>query len=391
MEGAARAPSGHPGGAEVEGCEAAGRSHGAAQSAARSSEACCRGAHGNGRTFRGLSLEAQEANRAGGEAKPQWRRRSRACHRRKTVLSQGSYRALAVTLIALGLCQGLGSGVFAQSKIDEYKDGAVGTLPKRCGVDGGSPVFCSRCENTTALWMDDKADPSWITFKQVFGDKETPGDISSKDGQPITYVRGQPFESNQYHYFEFTVSGGDGNRADDVRRDAVYLSLVSPSSIPVSKGAVVIASEDAAKKPAYDFYVGQNCVPQEGAWNNQGYGNVNADEKMKSIHVNVTMDARYFVALQSRKIRYNVAAFDFTMKLSRGSLVSKYGSTRCSPLVYRCRAEMLKGRQRSEVSNNQVGISHDRASFSLALCSHSYEKKGEERAWRQGTGRSKER
>jgi hypothetical protein len=153
----------------------------------------------------------------------------------------------------------------------------------------------------------------------------------------------------------------------------------------------VIASEDAAKKPAYDFYVGQNCVPQEGAWNNQGYGNVNADEKMKSIHVNVTMDARYFVALQSRKIRYNVAAFDFTMKLSRGSLVSKYGSTRCSPLVYRCRAEMLKGRQRSEVSNNQVGISHDRASFSLALCSHSYEKKGEERAWRQGTGRSKER
>lgn len=179
------------------------------------------------------------------------------------------------------------------------------------------------------------ASESWVTFPQVFADAETPTDVSSTDGQPITFVRGQPFESNQYHYFEFTVSGGDGNRADDVRRDAVYLSLVSPSSIRVSKGEVVVVSEDAAKKPAYDFYVGQNCVPQEGAWNNQGYGNVNADEKMKSIYVNVTMDARYFIALQSRKIRYNVAAFDFTMKLSRGSLVSKYESTKCSPLVYR--------------------------------------------------------
>ena len=156
-----------------------------------------------------------------------------------------------------------------------------------------------------------------------------------KDGQPITFVRGQKFENNQYHYFEFVVAGGDGLIADDVRRDAVYLSLVSPSSIRVSTGQVVVVSEDAAKKPAYDFYVGQNCVPQEGAWNNQGYGNVNADEKIKSIYVNVTRDARYFVALQSRKLRYGVAAFDYTMKLSRGSLVSKYTSTRCTPLVYR--------------------------------------------------------
>jgi hypothetical protein len=156
-----------------------------------------------------------------------------------------------------------------------------------------------------------------------------------KDGQPITFVRGQKFENNQYHYFEFTVAGGDGLIADDVRRDAVYFSLVSPMSIRVSSGQVVIVSADAAKKPAYDFYIGQNCVPQEGAWNNQGYGNVNADEKMKSLMVNVTRDSRYFIALQSRKLRYGVAAFDYTMKLSRGSLVSKYDSTRCSPLKYR--------------------------------------------------------
>jgi hypothetical protein len=131
------------------------------------------------------------------------------------------------------------------------------------------------------------------------------------------------------------VKGGDGLIADDIRRDAVYLSLVSPASIRVATGQVVVVSEDAAKKPAYDFYVGQNCVPQEGAWNNQGYGNVNADEKMKSIYVNVTRDARYFIALQSRKIRYGVAAFDFTMKLSRGSLVSKHPTTTCTQLVYR--------------------------------------------------------
>jgi len=190
--------------------------------------------------------------------------------------------------------------------------------------------------------LDQNADPSWITFPQIFAEGDTPGDLSSKDGQPITFVREQAFESNQYHYFEFTVSGGDGLIADDVRRDAVYLSLVSPSSIRVSKGAVVVVSGDAAKKPAYDFYVGQNCVPQEGAWNNQGYGNVNADEKMKSIYVNVTRDARYFIALQSRKIRYGVAAFDFTMKLSRGSLVSKYPSTTCTPLVYRYPDEIAR-------------------------------------------------
>lgn len=119
------------------------------------------------------------------------------------------------------------------------------------------------------------------------------------------------------------------------RRDALYLSLVSPDSIRVAMGDVVLVSEDAAKEPAYDFFVGQNCVPQEGAWNNQGYGNVNANEKMKSIYVNVTRDARYFIALQSRKIRYGANTFDFTMKLSRGSLVSKYNSTRCTPLTYR--------------------------------------------------------
>ena len=194
-----------------------------------------------------------------------------------------------------------------------------------------------RCENTTALWFDKDADPSWITFDQIFGSANLPPeDLSSTKGEPITFVRGQAFEANQYHYFEFIVSGGDGLIADDVRRDALYLSLVSPASIRVSTGNVVVVSGDAAKKPAYDFYVGQNCVPQEGAWNNQGYGNVNADEKIKSVYVNVTRDGRYFIALQSRKIRYGVAAFDYTMKLSRGSLVSKYPSTRCTPLTYRC-------------------------------------------------------
>ena len=217
----------------------------------------------------------------------------------------------------------------------ENQNGAIGTLPTSCGQANGQAAYCSRCDNTTRLWFDTAADPSWITFSQLFAEPSAPKDMMPKDGQPITFVRGQKFENNQYHYFEFTVTGGDGLIADDVRRDAVYFSLVSPMSIRVSSGQVVIVSADAAKKPAYDFYIGQNCVPQEGAWNNQGYGNVNADEKMKSLIVNVTRDSRYFIALQSRKLRYGVAAFDYTMKLSRGSLVSKYDSTRCSPLKYR--------------------------------------------------------
>jgi hypothetical protein len=33
---------------------------------------------------------------------------------------------------------------------------------------------------------------------------------------------------------------------------------------------------------------------------------VNANELMKSLFVNVTMDGRYFIALQSRKMRWGV-------------------------------------------------------------------------------------
>jgi len=63
---------------------------------------------------------------------------------------------------------------------------------------------------------------------------------------------------------------------------------------------------------------------------------------MKSIYVNVTRDARYFIALQSRKMRYGVAAFDYSMRLSRGSLVSKYKTTRCQPLQYRYPDEIAR-------------------------------------------------
>jgi len=271
-----------------------------------------------------------------GDHEEMGRRSGSRARRRKVMLSRGGIKALATALVALGLCQALFShGVLSQA-VDENTGGAIGTEPKECGTsEGGVKAYCSRCENTTALLEDSTADPSWITFSQVFAQANTPADLSSMDGQPITFVNGQAYEANQYHYFEFMVKGGDGLIADDIRRDAVYLSLVSPASIRVSTGEVVVVSEDAAKKPAYDFYVGQNCVPQEGAWNNQGYGNVNADEKMKSIYVNVTRDARYFIALQSRKIRYGVAAFDFTMKLSRGSLVSKHPTTSCTQLVYR--------------------------------------------------------
>jgi hypothetical protein len=205
--------------------------------------------------------------------------------------------------------------------IDESANGAIGTTPKPCGKSGGQDAFCSRCENTTALWLSADKDPSWIDFKEIFANRPKElSDVSPTDGRPITFVRGQPFSDNQYHYFEFKVEGGDGQVADDIRRDAVYLSLVSPDTIPVAKGQIIQVSENNAKKPAYDFYVGQNCVPQEGRWNNQGY----------------------FIALQSRKMRYGVAAFDYSMRLSRGSLVSKYKTTRCQPLQYRYPDEIAR-------------------------------------------------
>jgi hypothetical protein len=50
----------------------------------------------------------------------------------------------------------------------------------------------------------------------------------------------------------------------------------------------------------------------------------------------VTRDARYFIALQSRKLRYGVVTFDATMNISRGMLVSQWETTSCTDgLVYR--------------------------------------------------------
>lgn len=233
--------------------------------------------------------------------------------------------------------------VFASSVTAQGYD----TTPRPCFDDNSR--YCSRCENTTSLWLspgpkdpkDGIADPSWITFPQLW-DSPGPNSVrppglpaSFKQGNIVTSIGTQSFPQNMYHYFELLVKGGDNLQAADSRRDLVYYSLVSPDSMQVSKGQIVPSTQNSAKKPAYDFYVGQDCIPTEGNWNNQGYGNLDANENMKSIVVNVTRDARYFIALQSRSIRYGVSAYDFTMKLSRGALNAKYPQTRCYPLVYR--------------------------------------------------------
>jgi len=234
-------------------------------------------------------------------------------------------RALALALVCTLLSPA--------AAYDASKKDVIGYTPQTC-PDGTN--FCSLCQNISDLWYSDSADPSWITFSQIFNATGAPQDIYPNNGAPIVSVRGQVFPGNQYHYFEFLVQQGDAYAAKDARRDSIYLTLVSPQSIPVANGKVSTASSvDSAKLPAYDFYVGQGCIPQEGSWNNQGYGNINANEKVKSIHVNVTQDGRYFIALQSRKERYSVAAFDFTMKLSRGSMVARSQQTRCTQLIYR--------------------------------------------------------
>ena len=213
-------------------------------------------------------MQAMPPPHRGQEPDVGWRGRPRAGHRGKGGLSRRAYNFAAVALVTLGLGYGLFSGV-AHAAVVPTAKGAVGDVPEECGEAGGQKAFCSRCENTTALFQDKTADPSWITFRQIFNDPNKPKDVAPTDGQPVNFVRNQAFGSNQYHYFEFKVQGGDNIVADDIRRDAVYLSLVSPDTIKVSRGEVVVVSEDSAKKPAYDFYVGQNCVPQEGAWNNQ--------------------------------------------------------------------------------------------------------------------------
>lgn len=213
-------------------------------------------------------MQAMPPPHRGEEPDVGWRGRPRAGHRGKGGLSRRAYNFAAVALVTLGLGYGLFSGV-AHAAVVPTAKGAVGDVPEECGEAGGQKAFCSRCENTTALFQDKTADPSWITFRQIFNDPNKPKDVAPTDGQPVNFVRNQAFGSNQYHYFEFKVQGGDNIVADDIRRDAVYLSLVSPDTIKVSRGEVVVVSEDSAKKPAYDFYVGQNCVPQEGAWNNQ--------------------------------------------------------------------------------------------------------------------------
>ncbi|EKX36293.1 hypothetical protein GUITHDRAFT_117521 [Guillardia theta CCMP2712] len=239
-----------------------------------------------------------------------------------------------VTISCLGAsCTEREGSPAAAAVYDANKADVIGYDPKLC-PDGKN--YCSMCQNISELWNSNSADPSWITFSQIFNATGAPTDIYPNNGAPIVSVRGQVFPGNQYHYFEFLVQNGDAYAGTDARRDNIFLTLVSPQSIPVAKGQVsTVSSVDSAKLPAYDFYVGQGCIPQEGSWNNQGYGNINANEKVKSINVNVTQDGRYFIALQSRKERYSVAAFDFTMKLSRGSMVARNKNTRCTQLVYR--------------------------------------------------------
>jgi hypothetical protein len=127
-----------------------------------------------------------------------------------------------------------------------------------------------------------------------------------KQGNIVTSIGSgsQTFPQNIYHYFELLVKvtplicdwgmrkisdyfswiqGGDDLQAADSRRDLVYYSLVSPDSMQVgvgradfiwkkvlteidvfaqvSKGQIVPSTQNSAKKPAYDFYVGQDCIP----------------------------------------------------------------------------------------------------------------------------------
>lgn len=180
-----------------------------------------------------------------------------------------------------------GGGGSDRRQIDSKLANSIGTKPRKCGgSDGKANMWCSRCHpNTTDLWYNVTSNPSWITFDQIFNSPSAPTDVFPKDGQPITRVNGQNFANNQYHYFEFIVKNGDPPYAA-TRSDLVYFTLVSPSSIKIANGRVVPNSEYAARAPAYDFFVGRNCIPQEGNWNNQGYGNLNANELVKTIVVN---------------------------------------------------------------------------------------------------------
>jgi hypothetical protein len=181
--------------------------------------------------------------------------------------SSGSQRGRTILgALLVAWCCALGG---AGAAFDESKANAIGTLPRRCEL---GKMWCSRCENTTALWTAGKGtDPAWITWKQIFAAPDMQDrDIKPTNGEPITRVGRSNFDGNAYHYFEFLVRGGDGLSAKDVRRDGVFFSLVSPDHIPVKRGQVIPRSEDQSKIPAWDFFIGQNCVPREGAWTNNG-------------------------------------------------------------------------------------------------------------------------
>jgi len=170
--------------------------------------------------------------------------------------------------ILLAWCCAL-SGVGA-AEFDETNANAIHTRARKCE---GDSMWCSRCADTSALWeAGEGVDPAWITWPQIFGgtERDVPDGLTEKDGRPITKVNGQDFSSNMYHYFEIVVQGGDGQSARDVRRDGVYFSMVSPDHIPVKRGKVIPRNVDIGKMPAWDFFVGQDCVPQEGAWTNNG-------------------------------------------------------------------------------------------------------------------------
>jgi hypothetical protein len=142
------------------------------------------------------------------------------------------------------------------------------------------------------------ADPSWITFPQLwnkpgvhldveFQDEKClftniragpnsvpPAGLSElfKQGHIVTSIGSQTFPQNIYHYFELLVKvnfvlsrnlswkekhliilsrtqGGDDLQAADSRRDLVYYSLVSPDSMQVVVDALQCVALLLAKKP----------------------------------------------------------------------------------------------------------------------------------------------
>jgi hypothetical protein len=167
---------------------------------------------------------------------------------------------------------------------------------QRCvGPDSTRQWYCSRC-SPAVVWANISACP-----------------VPTVGLPNSTFV----------HLFSVAVTDPTPPAAP-LMKDRIFFALASPLDAVVRNGSLASVSVNAS---GYDAFVGQGCVPSNGFWNN--YADAGA-HVLKSVVVNASAAATYFIALESRRLSGADPNASCTLRMSGGYLVTGVVSRSCA-------------------------------------------------------------